>query len=97
MDMLTLHASYSYDDHSFRNVGAGLSLQTNRWQLYAAADNLLAVRPLNTRSVNLRVGINLFFGCATPAEERSYQRPAQGAGCFWIKRRRANEKLLPDD
>ena len=92
---LSLHASYSWQSHSFRNLGAGFSIQTNHWQFYAAADNLLAIRPLGARNIHFRAGFNIFFGCGEKKARQGKGQPAQGAGCFWIRRRQANEKLLP--
>lgn len=95
-DFLSLHASYSYNNYSFRNLGAGVSLQTDHWQFYAAVDNLLAIRPLNVRNINLRLGFNLFFGCAGRKAETDIHQPASGTGCFWIKRQQGVERILPD-
>ena len=95
VDFLSVHASYSYNNYSFRNLGAGISFQTDRWQFYAASDNLLAVRPLNVRNVNFRFGLNLFFGCAGGRDASAPQQPASGPGCFWIKRHQEVKKILP--
>jgi len=96
MDLLSLHASYSYNNYSFRNLGAGISLQTDHWQFYAATDNLLAIKPLNVRNVSFRLGFNLFFGCAGSKPGREVRQQAAGAGCFWIKKQQKVEKILPD-
>lgn len=92
---LSLHASYSWQSYSFRNLGAGFSIQTNRWQFYAAADNLLAIRPLNARNIHFRVGLNIFFACGNKKARQGEGQPAQGGGCFWVRERQANERLLP--
>ncbi len=96
-DFLSLSASYSYNNYSFRNLGLGFSIQTDHWQFYAAADNLLGMRPLNVRNVNLRWGFNLFFGCGQNTGSSKLETPSSGNGCHWIRRRRANEKRLPGE
>ena len=95
-DFLSFHASYSYNNYSFKNLGAGLSLQSNRFQFYLAADNLLAIDLLDTRNVNVRFGLNIFLGCGDK-KAGSYQGTgATGSGCLWLRRARENQKILPE-
>ena len=95
-DYLSLTASYSYNKYSFSNFGAGLTLGSNNVQFYMATDNLAAIKPTSVRNVNLKFGFNLFFGCGDESENRGISPPSSGEGCFWIKRRQENERILPD-
>lgn len=95
IDFLSVHATYSYNNYSFKNLGAGISLQTDRWQFYAAGDNLLAINPMNVRNINLRFGFSLFLGCTGQAGASAIQPSASGTGCFWINRQQEVEDILP--
>lgn len=73
---LNASVSYSYINRSFKNVGAGLSVNLGPIQLYAVADNLLATQvtqftdngesqftfPKSAKNVHLRTGLNIAFG-----------------------------------
>lgn len=95
LDFFKLSASYSYNKYGFNNFGAGFSLQSDKVQFYMVTDNLMAIKPTATRNLNLRFGLNFFFGCG----DKSFDtRGAQGTGtpnCFWIKRQQENESILP--
>lgn len=61
-DMINAKVTYTVDRFSFYNIGVGLSARINRFNLFIAADNLLAlpqVRDSNYQSVQL--GMNLIF------------------------------------
>jgi hypothetical protein len=55
-------------------------------------DNLRAINPLDVRNVNLRFGLNLFFGCG---DQRRGDTGISFPGCFWIRQQLDNEKILP--
>lgn len=56
--------SWSYLNNTLMNVGAGLAYTGRGMQLYAVSDNFLGfIRPLDTRTVNFRFGMNLMLGC----------------------------------
>ncbi|MCA1747832.1 MAG: DUF5723 family protein, partial [Bacteroidales bacterium] len=60
------HASVSWSllNNSFMNAGVGVAYTGRGVQMYAVSDNVVGLfRPLDTRSVNLRLGMNLMFGC----------------------------------
>ncbi|MGM0530774.1 MAG: DUF5723 family protein [Bacteroidota bacterium] len=90
-DFFSLAASYSYNHYSFSNFGAGFSVQSNNVQFYVATDNLRAVNPLSVRNVNLRFGLNVFFGCGS----QSGGTGGTGAACYWIKQQEENKKIVP--
>lgn len=90
-DFLSLAASYSYNHYSYSNFGVGFSVQSNIAQFYVATDNLRAINPLAVRNVNLRFGLNIFFGCGAKAAGIG----VSGAGCYWIRQHEENRKVLP--
>jgi len=95
-EFLSLSASYSYNNYSFNNLGAGLSLQSKRLQFYMVSDNLLAIKPLNTKNINLRFGLNIFFNCRERMRKDDGRKPGGGgANCYWIKRRLARNRIMP--
>ena len=95
-DWASLAVSYSYNHYSFRNLGAAFSVQSDKLQFYAAADNLLAMDLLNVRNINLRWGLNLFFGCSKRGVENNRGMPVSAPGCFWIRKQQQQKKILPD-
>lgn len=95
-DLITFSASYSYNKYSFNNFGAGFVLGRKNLQFYMVSDNLGAITPLKTRNINLRFGLNLLFGCGSSPEKKYTTPPASGTGCFWIRQRLENEKILPN-
>jgi hypothetical protein len=92
---LALSASYSYNNYSFNNLGLGFSYHGKSAQFYMVTDNLLAVKPLDTRNLNLRFGINFFFGCRTKKEENDIPSIRGRAGCYWLERHLKQQKLIP--
>lgn len=54
--------SYTITRGSYVNVGAGVTAKLGPFQLYAMTDNTLAANYTNTKTANVRVGINLLFG-----------------------------------
>lgn len=68
--------SYSYIDGNFDNFGFGITAHPGFVQWYLVSDNLLgaALFPANTRSVSLRMGCNLVFGCVKKNGTRDIPR-----------------------
>lgn len=63
-EMFRASVSWSLLNNSFMNLGAGLAYTGLGVQFYAVTDNIAGlVFPLNTRTVNLRFGMNLMLGC----------------------------------
>jgi hypothetical protein len=57
---------YSLFYRSFNNFGLGFSIGRGPVQVYAVSDNILGlIRPLDTRNLNLRFGLNINLGCET--------------------------------
>lgn len=70
--------SYSYIYRDFKNIGAGVKLGKKPVQFYAVSDNILGfIKPLDTRNLNLRFGLQINFGC-------NRKELAKGCGCYWI-------------
>ncbi|MCD6201757.1 MAG: hypothetical protein J7K46_08115 [Bacteroidales bacterium] len=56
--------SYSYSNHSFNSLGAGLSLRGGPLQVYVLTDYALGlIHPDETEALGVWFGINLTFGC----------------------------------
>jgi len=56
--------SYSIQNNSFNNFGAGLVFKAPFFQFYVVTDNYISnIWPQATRNINFRMGINLMFGC----------------------------------
>ena len=56
--------SYTIENNSFKQVGAGVLLKMPWMQFYFVTDNVCGfIWPEATRNINFRLGINLLFGC----------------------------------
>ncbi len=61
---LNFTLSYTYSNHTFDNLGAGLSLRGGPIQFYVMTDYALGLLyPDTSRSVGAWFGLNLIFGC----------------------------------
>ncbi len=61
---LNFSLSYTYSNHTFNNVGVGLSLRGGPIQFYVMSDYALGLLyPDTSRSVGAWFGLNLIFGC----------------------------------
>ena len=77
-DNFSVSLSYSMMDRSFKNIGFGLVIGKEPVQFYLVSDNipLNYVRardlglfwPYNSRTMNIRTGINVIFGCRNKEE-----------------------------
>ena len=59
-----LHAKFTYtiDDYSFYNIGAGISAQVGKVNIYGMVDNVLQFHDIaSANSISFQVGINLIF------------------------------------
>lgn len=59
-----IHTKFTYtiDDFSYANIGAGLSAQLGKLNLYGMIDNILEYRNLSSaNSLSLQLGINVIF------------------------------------
>jgi hypothetical protein len=78
-EKLEASISWSYINRSAANLGFGVSYGDKPMQVYLVSDNLLGfVLPLNTKNVNIRAGINLYFGCKSRFN-------INDCGCDWMK------------
>jgi hypothetical protein len=63
-DRIEASLSWSYLNNSPLNLGAGLAYTGRGFQFYAVSDNYLGFfRPFDTRTINLRFGMNLMLAC----------------------------------
>ena len=53
--------TWSYSNYSLYNLGLGVLFDGERYQIYAATDNLNAFDTLNSKSVNFLFGLNMFL------------------------------------
>lgn len=61
--VMNLQMSYSMQNRTYDNLGAGLVIKLLPLQIYVMSDNLTAmIAPDKARNVNLRFGINKVFG-----------------------------------
>ncbi len=61
--ILSLGALYAYRNETFDNLGLNASVRLGPLQLVGATDNIITVfRPGDSRSANMRVGLNFVFG-----------------------------------
>jgi len=73
-DRLLATLSWSYLNNSLKNVGLGIAYHGRGFQVHAVTDNLPGFfYPFNTRSINLRFGMNLMLGCPGSKRERLQQ------------------------
>jgi len=58
--------SWTYVNRSIKNFGVGLAYIGKGFQFYAVTDNVYGfIRPVDTRYLNIRFGMNLMFGCSS--------------------------------
>jgi len=63
--------SWSYLNNSIKNIGAGLAYHGRGFQFHLVSDNVLGFFfPFNTRTINLRAGFNVVFGCPRNKKEK---------------------------
>lgn len=95
--------SWSYLNNSLANLGVGLAWHGKGIQLHAATDNLLGFFfPFDTRTLNLRVGMNLMLGCPRNKRENLKQEAygflPKGGDCPYPERqeksRRKQKKIV---
>jgi len=93
--------SWSYLNHSIANIGAGIAYIGKGVQFHLVSDNIFGFfYPFNTRTINLRMGVNLMFGCprdkVTKLQNESYGLMPKGGNCSWTdkpgKRKRQMER-----
>jgi hypothetical protein len=90
LDRILTTVSWSYLNHSFKNVGIGLAYHGKGFQLHAVTDNLIGFfYPFDTRSLNLRLGMNLMLGCPRKGRQKTpesnWGRPGIRGECPWVE------------
>lgn len=89
--------SWSYLNNSYKNIGLGLAWHSRGIQFHMISDNVLGIiKPLDTRTLNLRFGFSFLFGCPkNKEEEQKMSNPynSQNNGnCYWAKKMDKNHK-----
>ncbi|MCD4832429.1 MAG: DUF5723 family protein [Bacteroidales bacterium] len=88
---LSASLSWSYLNNTYKNVGLGLAWHSRGLQFHMVSDNVLGIiKPLDTRTLNLRFGFGLLLGCPKNKEEElkmsnPYDSMNKG-NCYWVKR-----------
>jgi hypothetical protein len=60
-------------------LGLGIKLGKSPVQFYAVSDNILGfIKPLDTKNINVRTGLQFNFGCSRRAKYNN-------SGCPWLK------------
>ncbi|MFO7829727.1 MAG: DUF5723 family protein [Bacteroidales bacterium] len=90
-DKLSASLSWSYLNNTYKNVGVGLAWHSRGLQFHMVSDNLLGIiKPLDARTLNLRFGFSVLFGCPKNKEEEMQMRNTYNSmskgNCFWAKR-----------
>lgn len=90
--------SWSYLNNTIRNLGIGLAYHGKGFQFHAVTDNLTGFfYPFNTRSINLRVGMNVMFGCPRigpkKLQSKSYG-PQRRGDCSWTGNKKTREEMI---
>ncbi len=77
---LTTSLSYSYMNHTFDNVGAGLAVNVGALQFYTVTDNIIGlIAPLDARNSHVHFGFNLIFGRPMKDRDRDKVRDKKDA------------------
>ena len=85
IQFLNLTGSLSYANRTLRNIGFAAIIGNERVNFYIASDMMPVnyvqdtqsgmIFPYQSRSISLRFGLNLMFGCGT------YKKPVMRAAC----------------
>lgn len=91
--------SWSYLNNSIMNPGAAVAYYGKGFQFHVVSDNLLGFFfPFDTRTVNLRMGMNLMLGCPRDKKEKlpaeTYGHHPRGGECAWSEYRKNRKKAL---
>jgi hypothetical protein len=87
----TSSVSWSYLNNSLANLGVGIAWHGKGIQFHAVTDNLMGYFfPFDTRTLNLRLGMNLMLGCPRNKREKlkleSYGFLPNGGDCPYPER-----------
>lgn len=89
--------SWSLMNNSVRNLGAGIAWHGKGLQFHIVSDNLLGFfYPFDTRTLNLRMGVNLMLACPRNKKEAlqstSYSGMPAGGDCSWSSKQKRRAK-----
>lgn len=91
--------SWSYLNNSIKNLGAGIAYYGRGLQFHLITENFLGFfYPFDTRTLNLRLGVNLMLGCPrdkkSKMQSESYGRMPKGGNCSWTERPGRRERQM---
>jgi hypothetical protein len=91
--------SWSYLNNSLKNIGAGFAFHGKGMQFHVVSDNILGFfYPFDTRTLNLRLGASVMFGCPRDKKSRlineSYGQVPSGGNCSWTDRPGKRKKRM---
>lgn len=94
---LSASLSWSYLNNTAKNIGFGLAWHSRGLQFHLVSDNVLGIiKPLDTRTLNLRFGVGFLFGCPkNKKEEQKLSNPynsMNNGNCYWAKKMDKNYK-----
>lgn len=87
-----LLASYTLQYNSLSNFGLGFVIGRDPVQFYILSDNVPGtIWPLSGRNINLRLGLNMNFGCKIKDKKTSFGKSGSGRGqlsgnCYWAEK-----------
>ena len=98
-DRILATVSWSYLNNSLKNIGTGIAYYGAGFQFHLVSDNLRGFfYPFSTRTVNLRAGFNIMFGCPRNSRKKmegeSYGQMPLGGDCSWTGKPKNRKKLL---
>ena len=82
--------SWSYLNNTIKNIGLGLAWHSRGLQFHLVSDNVLGIiKPLDARTLNLRFGFGVLFGCPKNKKEEQQMSnkysPMNKGNCYWVK------------
>jgi Family of unknown function (DUF5723) len=89
--------SWSLLNNSPKNLGAALAWRGKGFQFHLVSDNVLGfLQPFDTRSINLRMGCNILFGCPRTKKEKmetgSWTGTSVAGNCSWAGKQKKRKK-----
>jgi hypothetical protein len=90
--------NYSIQNYSYNNLGGGIYLGHQPVQFYFVSDNLMFIpNPLDTRNANVRLGINILWGCKKKQKHKKTGKKTI-PHCFGVEdpnRKTYRENIVP--
>jgi len=82
LNSIGIIGSYTIQNYRLNNIGLGFFIGKRPLQFYFISDNLLVVlKPLDSRMINARLGINIILGCSKRQKKESVKKGEMNS-CF---------------